>query len=114
VINLAMPTSPNALTEEAALCAQHGLDYQHLPVPWEAPTAEHLDRFFAAMDAAQAHKLLVHCALNMRVSAFMFLYRVLRLGETVEAASQDLHRIWTPNPVWRTFIEQMLHRHAAT
>jgi len=112
VINLAAPTSPNFLADEAAVCAQHGLDYLHLPVSWEAPEEEQLERFLAAMEAWKDRKLLVHCALNMRVSAFMFLWRVLRLGHTVEAASQDLHRIWTPEPAWQSFIERVLQRDA--
>ena len=108
VINLAMPSSPNFLPDEAALCAASGLQYTHLPVEWEHPTAQNLQDFFSCMDALQDRKVFVHCALNMRVSAFVFLYRVIRLGETVEVASKDLHHIWQPNETWQRFIDQSL------
>ena len=103
-----MPTSPNFLSDEAARCAQHGLRYQAIPVPWEKPTRAHLQEFFCAMEALGSQRVLVHCALNKRVSAFMFLWRVLKLGEPVDAALADLHRIWTPEPQWQEFIDQNL------
>ena len=46
VINLAMPDSPNALPDEAELVAAHGMEYIHIPVVWEKPTADDLERFF--------------------------------------------------------------------
>lgn len=35
VINLALPTSSNALAGEAELVANHGLAYVQIPVEWE-------------------------------------------------------------------------------
>ena len=80
VINLARPSSPNALTDEAELAAAQGMDYIAIPVVWEEPTLDDLARFFTAMEANQARKVFVHCVVNYRVSAFIYLYRVLRLG----------------------------------
>jgi ribosomal protein L11 methyltransferase len=108
VINLAMPASPNFLTHESELCASNGLEYFHLPVDWNAPTTEHLQAFFSRMDALSGHKVFVHCALNKRVSVFTFLYRVIKLGESVDVASQDLHRIWQPNEIWQSFLDRSL------
>ena len=113
VINLAMPSSPNFLPDEAALCAANGLQYTHLPVDWDKPTAQNLQDFLSHMDALAGRKVFVHCALNMRVSAFVFLYRVISLGETVEVASKDLQRIWQPNEVWQRFIDQSLSRQSS-
>jgi hypothetical protein len=56
------------------------------------------------MDANRDKKIFVHCALNMRVSVFMALYRILRLGWRYERAIKDVHEIWKPDGVWRTFI----------
>jgi ribosomal protein L11 methyltransferase len=111
VINLAMPASSNFLNDEAALCAQNGLRYVHIPVQWENPTRENLDQFFELMNTLTGRKVLVHCALNMRVSCFVFLHRVIGLGELVEVASQDLQRIWTPNEVWGAFMQKMQADH---
>lgn len=108
VINLAMPTSPNALSDEAALCAAQQLRYHALPVPWEAPAPEHFEQFRALMQELAGRKTLVHCALNYRASTFLFLYRVRVLGEDRAAAEADLRQIWTPNVTWQAFIDRML------
>jgi hypothetical protein len=44
----------------------------------------------------------------MRVSCFVFLYRVLRLGLPVETALQNMLAIWQPNEVWQRFIDAIL------
>jgi ribosomal protein L11 methyltransferase len=108
VINLAMPTSPNFLPEEATLCAQAGLNYTAIPVPFDAPTPQHARAFLDRMRALEGRKVLVHCALNLRASAFVFLHRVLNLGDSVETARQELNAIWQPDPVWSQLIETML------
>ncbi|HTD66236.1 MAG TPA: 50S ribosomal protein L11 methyltransferase, partial [Candidatus Limnocylindria bacterium] len=59
------------------------------------------------MDTLEDQAAYVHCAANMRVSAFVFLYRVLR-GTTREEAERDLKRIWEPDDVWRKFIDENL------
>lgn len=108
VINLAPASSPQALPDEPKLVEQLGMDYVHIPVDFAAPTDEDLRRFFAAMDARAGKKVFVHCIANMRVSAFMFLYRVLRLGERVSEAEMALHRLWVPDGAWAAFIERSL------
>ena len=108
VINLAMPSSTNALPNEADLVREQGLEYVHIPVVWEAPTLEDLARFLAAMEHYQERKLLVHCAMNMRVSCFVLLYRVLRQGVPLEEATETMHRIWEPDQVWQEFVERSL------
>jgi len=111
VINLAMPDSTNALPDEADLVRQEGMDYVHIPVVWESPTLQDLDRFFEAMDHQRDHKVFVHCALNMRVSCFVFLYRVIRGGVPLAEAANTMRRIWRPNPVWSRFLEDALRHH---
>lgn len=108
VVNLALPTSPNALPDEAELCAELGLRYCHLPIPFDAPTLEHVDAFLTLMDTLTNQRVLVHCALNWRASAFVFLYRVLRLGDDPAAAKAELLSVWTPNEQWSELIESTL------
>jgi protein tyrosine phosphatase (PTP) superfamily phosphohydrolase (DUF442 family) len=108
VINLALTSSPDILPDEAALVSQLGMKYIHIPVEWEAPTRQNAEDFFDAMEAYHEQILLIHCVKNMRVSAFIFLYRVLRLGWTEENARCDLLKIWEPDPTWGDFIEKML------
>jgi protein tyrosine phosphatase (PTP) superfamily phosphohydrolase (DUF442 family) len=111
VVNLAMPTSTGALPDEAEVVAAQGMEYVAIPVVWEAPTAKDLERFFEVMEQLRGRKVLVHCALNMRVSAFVYLYRVLRLGVPVAAARETMHLIWQPEGVWAAFIDDALRRH---
>jgi protein tyrosine phosphatase (PTP) superfamily phosphohydrolase (DUF442 family) len=106
VVNLALPTSDNALPQEAALVESLGMQYVAIPVVWESPTLADLHRFFAVIEANQDKKVFVHCAANMRVSAFIYLYRRLRQGLDEAQARQALHQIWQPNPVWQAFIDQ--------
>ena len=108
VVNLALPTSSNALPGEAEEVTRLGLPYVHLPVPWEQPELAHLQQFFGVLDAFAGRRVWVHCALNYRVSAFVYLYRRLRRGESAEEASYPMRTIWKPNPVWQAFIEQAL------
>jgi protein tyrosine phosphatase (PTP) superfamily phosphohydrolase (DUF442 family) len=110
VVNLAMPTSTNALPNEAELVAEQGMAYVHIPVVWEQPTEANLAQFFATMEAYQGRQIFVHCALNMRVSVFVLLYRVLRLGAPLEVARADLLSIWEPDGVWGQFMDEALAR----
>nr|WP_020650895.1 50S ribosomal protein L11 methyltransferase [Solimonas variicoloris] len=108
VINLAAPTSPNYLPDEAARWQALGVQYAALPIPWEAPTREHVEQFCALMDRYAGQHLLVHCALNLRASVFVYLYRVLRRGEARDAALADLHAVWQPDAVWQALIDATL------
>lgn len=110
IINLATGTTARDLPNEAAVVAAQGMDYIHIPVVWEHPTAADLERFFEAMDTTQDKKRFVHCIANMRVSAFVFLYRVLRQGMPIEEARASMARIWQPNPIWQQFIDGALAR----
>jgi protein tyrosine phosphatase (PTP) superfamily phosphohydrolase (DUF442 family) len=111
VVNLAMPDSTNALPNEAELVCEQGMEYVHIPVVWEAPKDEDLDRFFETMAQSRARKVFVHCVLNWRVSCFVYLYRVIERGIPMRVAEESLLEIWEPNPVWCSFIERSLARY---
>jgi protein tyrosine phosphatase (PTP) superfamily phosphohydrolase (DUF442 family) len=108
VINLAMPDSTGALSDEGDLVAAQGMVYVHIPIVWERPTLADLARFFDEMTARRGARVFVHCALNMRVSCFVYLYRVIRLGVPPEAAARAMARIWQPDEVWRAFLYRCL------
>jgi protein tyrosine phosphatase (PTP) superfamily phosphohydrolase (DUF442 family) len=114
VVNLALPTSTNALPQEGALVAGLGMIYVNIPVIWEAPTLDDFERFLAVMQAFQDKKVFVHCALNMRVSAFVYLYRLLVLGDPPQAAAADLQQIWQPDTRWQDFIQTVLELHTSS
>ncbi len=108
VINLALDSSDRALAGEAAIVQALGMTHIHIPVLWEQPTPEDFHRFVTALQTHADQSVFVHCALNMRVSAFMYLYRRLYTPCSATTAQVDLQRIWTPNPQWQAFIQQML------
>lgn len=107
VINLATPTSSNALPGEAEMITRLGLTYVQIPVEWERPLVREFDQFAGVMAALAGRTIWVHCAKNMRVSAFTYLYRKHVLGESEDAARFPMHTVWTPNDTWRTFIDEV-------
>ena len=107
VINLALPASDNALPNEGELVSAQGMTYVHIPVKFDAPQPADFERFMRVMDACAGQKVFVHCAANMRVSAFVFLHR-LNHGTNRTTAESDLRKIWQPDGVWREFVNQRL------
>ncbi|MGE5465241.1 MAG: protein tyrosine phosphatase family protein [Syntrophothermus sp.] len=112
VINLAPHDAPGALPEEEKLVRSLGMEYINIPVTWNTPTEEDLKKFMTVMQEHRHQTVLVHCQANFRASAFIAMYRILRLGWDPEDALQVMHKIWDEQeyPVWRTFIEDMLHK----
>jgi uncharacterized protein (TIGR01244 family) len=109
VINLALHDDPRySLPDEAATVKSLGMTYVHIPVQFAAPTEADLLAFFAAMDAHGGEKVWIHCAANMRVSAFLGLYRVLRQGWPQDKAFELMRGLWEPNEVWSAFMAKML------
>ena len=108
VINLALPVSTGALPNEGSIVTGLGMPYVHLPVDFKAPRHEDFRAFSRILEAFAGRKVFVHCAANMRVSAFVFLHRVLRQGVLADEARKDLLAIWEPDEVWSRFIEAEL------
>ena len=104
VINLAPHDAENALPDERSTLRALEMDYVHIPVDFQDPTEEDFAKFCEAMSRVGSARVLVHCAANMRVSAFMFRYRRDVLGENPETLTDDLHRIWEPFGVWKDFV----------
>ena len=98
VINLAMPESANALANEGEIVNGLGMSYTHIPVPWNAPSAEHVKTFFDTMGALEKNgqNVLVHCAANYRASVFTYKYLTLRKGLSAEEATTPLLKKWLP------------------
>lgn len=104
LINLALPTSPGALADEAVLAERAGLRYLHLPINFDDPEPQHAARLFAELAQLKAEPVFVHCAKNMRVSALLSAYRMVLGGVPCQLARADLHAIWEPNHTWRRYV----------
>ena len=111
VVNLALPESANALPDERAIAENLGMQYIHIPVVWENPTLENFQDFALAMQANTDKPIFVHCAANMRVSAFMYLYNHICKQMSDEQAKGNLAQIWTPNETWQNFIQKAISNH---
>jgi protein tyrosine phosphatase (PTP) superfamily phosphohydrolase (DUF442 family) len=112
VVNLALPTSSNALPGEAELITRQGLAYVQIPVEWENPMPEQFSQFAGVLNTFRDRKVWVHRAKNMRVSAFIYLYRRLVLDEAEGQASFPMREVWKPNEIWQSFIERVLEKHS--
>ena len=105
VINLALHDDPRySLPDEPRDVRAAKMDYIHIPVQFAHPTLADLKAFIDAMDIYRGKKVWVHCAANMRVTAFVGLYRVLRQGWERELAFEIMKGVWEPNDVWTAFI----------
>jgi protein tyrosine phosphatase (PTP) superfamily phosphohydrolase (DUF442 family) len=114
VINLAPDDVPQAIPNEKQLVESLGMEYIHIPVNWGTPTRNGLNVFMDKMDANRDKKVHVHCEANFRASAFIAIYRILRLGWKEENAFEMMHKIWDEDayPVWKLFIEDAIKRSA--
>ena len=115
VINLAMPDSDNAIPEEGSIVTMLGMTYHHIPVPFDAPETSHLRQFFGLMESLEDENVWVHCVVNYRVSAFLYLYCRWK-GASNDEAREAMLKDWKPNATWRAFLAQpidQLHRNNA-
>jgi len=106
VVNLAMPNSDHAIAEEGAVVTALGMQYVHIPVPFDSPNAAHLKSFIGMMRAFEGERVWVHCVVNARVSAFMYQYLRLEKGYDADAAKNELLQNWEPemDAVWKRFM----------
>ena len=104
VVNLAPAGAENALPDEAGVLRGLGLHYVHLPVDFARPTQADFRGFVEALGALESEKVWIHCAANMRVSAFVFRYRTEILDQDPGPARADLEAIWEPFGAWKPFL----------
>ena len=105
VINLA----PNSVFEgsvinEAEILTANKVKYIHIPVNFNKPKDEDFLKFVNCLEENKDKKIWVHCAANMRVSAFAYKYRRDELGLEDKDINKDLKAIWKPNNTWQSFL----------
>ena len=94
VVNLALDSHPEALAGEGALLAAEGIAYTHIPVPFDAPTREHVAALAQAL-AAHPGPHHVHCIMNWRVTAFFYLLDC-DAGVPEPEARARMAAVWNP------------------
>ncbi|MBA4052990.1 MAG: hypothetical protein C0472_14165, partial [Erythrobacter sp.] len=85
---------PEALAEEAALLAAEEIAYTHIPVPFDAPTPEHVAALAEAL-AAHTGPHHVHCIMNFRATAFFYLLDCAA-GVPEPEARARMAMVWNP------------------
>ena len=108
VIYIAFSDSGKAFANEDVIVKKLGMEYVHIPVIWESPTAADFYAFADVMQRYPDKKSLLHCQVNYRASAFSFLYRVLYQGVPVDVAKADMNTVWQPDETWRELIFSIL------
>ncbi|MEM9620038.1 MAG: protein tyrosine phosphatase family protein [Pseudomonadota bacterium] len=106
VINLALPDSDHAIADEGSIVTGLGMSYHHIPVKFDAPCITDLRLFNGVMQALQGQRVWVHCVVNARVSAFLFLHLHRLHGLPATAARTQLLDKWEPqmDDVWQEFL----------
>jgi protein tyrosine phosphatase (PTP) superfamily phosphohydrolase (DUF442 family) len=106
VINLALTDASNAVAGEDRRVLELGMDYIHVPLLFAAPSVSQVLQVLDLLASLKTEQVWLHCALNMRVSSLMYLYRTHFLNVPADVAAQYLHQIWTPDEIWSTLIDQ--------
>ncbi|GAB6145215.1 protein tyrosine phosphatase family protein [Desulfocicer niacini] len=109
IINLALHNDARySLPDETGLVASLGMTYIHIPVQFDDPTENDLESFFKAMESNKNKKVHAHCAANMRVTAFLGLYYLIKQKKSKEKAFEAMNSVWEPDEVWSSFISTMI------
>ena len=109
VINLATEKPAGFSEDESSLVRSLGMAYYPIPVEWENPTLEDLQRFEELLESLGSTRILVHCAANFRVSAFYGLYALKHLGWSDAQAEAFRPPVWQGSdyPHWEQFIRRV-------
>ena len=108
VINLAIPTTSNALENEDKIVSSLNMSYIHIPVDFENPKISDLKLFLNVLQALGASKVWIHCAKNYRVSAFMYVYHKYILHTPFEQIDLSIFDMWQPSLVWQELMKVQL------
>ena len=108
IVYIAFSNSGKAYADEDVVVKELGMDYVHIPVIWDQPTAADFYAFAGSMQRDADRKTLLHCQVNYRASAFSFLYRVVYENVPVAEAKADMNSVWQPNETWRELIFEIL------
>ena len=111
VIYLAPSTVSDAIKNEPELITRQGVEFIHIPIPFNAPNEAHFEELSAALQRLQGRKVLVHCQVNMRASTMVFLHRVIKEKVNPAVAWEAVTRVWLPEGPWKRLVLAQLGKH---
>ena len=111
VIYLAPFAVSDAVKEEPLLVSKQGIEFIHIPIPFNKPDESHFLAVSSGLERLQGKKVLVHCQVNMRASSMVFLHRVIRGKEDPFRAYEAVAAVWSPQGPWRQLLVSQLGKH---
>lgn len=108
IINLAVCHSEGKLEDEDIIVTNLGMNYFHIPVEFTDPKQEELFMFIDLLKACKNRKVWVHCILNYRVTAFMYVYNKFILKTPFDEIDLSLLDKWKPDFKWQEIIKIQL------
>ena len=105
VINLALHDASNAIINEDKVVTDLKMSYFHIPVIFEKPSTAQLKLFLDILSINEDKKVWIHCALNYRVSAFMYVFHKYYLQTPFDEIDLTLLEEWQPNETWRNILK---------
>jgi protein tyrosine phosphatase (PTP) superfamily phosphohydrolase (DUF442 family) len=85
-----------------------GMTFSRIPVIFKSPEIADFKLFQQWMANHATQKIHVHCEVNMRVSVFMALHRMVMENWPESRAMAPIGEIWQPNEIWQDFIKKVL------
>ncbi len=105
VINLAVVHSEGKIEHEDDIVTSLGMNYIHIPVDFLEPTVKNLKDFIEILTALSHKKVWVHCIMNYRVSAFMYVYHKYILKTPFENINLEVFEEWSPDENWQKIMK---------
>lgn len=105
VINLALHNASNAIDYEDKVVTDLGMSYFHIPVLFDNPKLAQLKLFIDILSINTNRKVWIHCALNYRVSAFMYVFHKYYLQTPFDKIDLSLLEQWQPDSKWQKILK---------
>lgn len=105
VINLAVAHSEGRLEKEDEIVTDLEMNYIHIPVEFKEPSVKNLKDFIEILSSLSHRKVWVHCIMNYRVSAFMYVYHKYILRTPFENINLKVFDEWSPDEKWQAIMK---------
>lgn len=108
VINLAVYNSDGKIENEDDIVSSLGMTYIHLPVEFLDPTRKNLRDFIEILSLLSSNtskKIWVHCIMNYRVSAFMYVFHKYILKTPFQNINLTVFDEWSPDEKWQKIMK---------
>lgn len=108
IINLVAHNSEGKLENEDEIISSLNMNYFHIPVDFENPSYENLKDFISLLSSQEYKNVLIHCILNYRVSAFMYVFHKYVLKTPFDEIDLSIFKKWQPSDKWQKLMKTEL------